>query len=220
MAVYVLIAGGWHAGWYYQNLAEDLRKQNHEVYPLTLTGLGDRAHLLTSDTNLETHIQDVIGFLKTEQLKDVILCGHSYGGMVITGVADRIPECISNLVYIDAYVPEDGDSCWSLTNEMYRQMFIDGSSQSGYAVIPPAGLDARTTPHPFASFIQKIQLRDKSKKQIHQHYIYLSGWDETPFTSTYKRLLPDPAWSVHNLPVGHNFMAEDPDSMLSILLEV
>jgi pimeloyl-ACP methyl ester carboxylesterase len=196
-------------------------EQKHDVYPLTLTGLGDRQHLLTASINLDTHIQDVIGFIKTERLTDVILCGHSYGGMVISGVADSVPEFISSLVYIDAYVPADGESCWDLANETFRQMFIEGASFNGYAVNPPPRLlDSRATPHPLASFVQKIRLKGNPANRMRHYYIYLSNWNETPFTSTYERLRNDPTWNVFSLPFGHNIMAEAPDKLLELLLMV
>jgi pimeloyl-ACP methyl ester carboxylesterase len=220
MTTFVFIAGGWHGGWYFQELASALHQQNHNAFPLTLTGLGDRAHLLTASTNLDTHIEDVINFLKIERLTDVVLCAHSYGGMVISGVADRFPECLSSLVYIDAYVPKDGDSCWSLANDTYRQRFIEGASKSGYAVEPRPGADTRTTAHPLASFMQKIRLNRQLDERIRKHYIYLSGWKDTPFTSTYEQLRTDPSWCVYTLPVSHNVMSDAPDKLLEILLKI
>lgn len=99
---YVLVHGGGHGGWCYQRLAALLRMQGHEVYTPTLTGLGERAHLLRPDIDLDTHIADVVGVLKYEDLKNVILVGHSYAGMVITGVADRAADRVGHIVYLDA----------------------------------------------------------------------------------------------------------------------
>lgn len=110
MATFVLVHGGGHGGWCYQQVARRLRAAGHEVHCPTLTGLGERAHLLNADIDLDTHIQDVVALMTFEGLEDVILVGHSYGGMVLTGVADRAAERIRELVYLDAAHPRDGES--------------------------------------------------------------------------------------------------------------
>src|SRR5262245_27897653 len=108
MSTYVLVHGGGHGGWCWQRLARLLRAEGHEVYTPTLTGLGERAHLLSPHIDLDTHIADVVGVLKYEGLTNVILVGHSYGGMVITGVADRALAHVGHLVFLDASIPYDG----------------------------------------------------------------------------------------------------------------
>ena len=110
MATYVLVHGGGHGGWCYQRVARLLRSAGHEVYTPTLTGLGERSHLLSPDIDLDLHIRDVVAVLHYEDLDDVILVGHSYGGMVITGVADRAADRIGRVVYLDAANPENGQS--------------------------------------------------------------------------------------------------------------
>src|SRR5215469_8310109 len=108
MATFVLVHGGWAGAVVWRQLAPRLRKAGHEVYAPTLTGIGARKHLLSHEINLDTHIQDVIGVIDDADLSDIVLVGHSYGGMVITGVADRVPEKVVSLVYLDAFVPENG----------------------------------------------------------------------------------------------------------------
>src|ERR1700747_2081696 len=114
MATFVLVHGAWAGSVVWRQLAPRLRKAGHEVYHPTLTGIGERKHLLNREINLDTHIQDVIGVIDDEDLSDIVLVGHSYGGMVITGVADRMPEKVVSLVYLDAFAPESGQSCLSL----------------------------------------------------------------------------------------------------------
>ncbi|MEU1012184.1 alpha/beta hydrolase [Streptomyces sp. NPDC005890] len=105
--------------------------------------VGDRAHLNSAHVNLDTHIDDVLAVLATEEVGEAVLVGHSYGGMVITGAADRAPSgVVRRLVYCDAYVPEDGQSCWDLTSDAYRSLFLDGAAANGYAVQPPSGSDS------------------------------------------------------------------------------
>lgn len=110
MATFVLVHGAGHGGWCYQRVARLLRAQGHEVHAPSLTGLGDRAHLLTSETTLSTHIEDVVRLIEMEDLSEVILAGHSYGGMVITGAAGRIADRIAHLVFLDAAIPADGEA--------------------------------------------------------------------------------------------------------------
>src|SRR5262245_7237499 len=110
MATYVLVHGGGHGGWCYQPVARLPAAEGHTVYAPTLTGVGERAHLLSAAVDLDMHIGDVVAVLHYEDLRDVVLVGHSYGGMVITGVADRVPDRIGDLVYLDAATPKNGES--------------------------------------------------------------------------------------------------------------
>jgi pimeloyl-ACP methyl ester carboxylesterase len=110
MATFVLVHGAWHGGWCWQKVIPFLEAVGHEVYAPTLTGLAERATELSPDVGLETHIQDIVSLLVEKHLQGVILVGHSYGGMVITGVVDAVPERIAHLVYLDTFVPRDGES--------------------------------------------------------------------------------------------------------------
>jgi pimeloyl-ACP methyl ester carboxylesterase len=124
MTTFLLIHGGWHGGWCWKKVTAHLRAAGHEVFTPTLTGLGERAHLATPQIGLETHLQDVLGVLEHEDLREVVLVGHSYGGMVIAGVAARAPERLRHLAYLDAFVPEVGQSLWDLlTDPAARERF-------------------------------------------------------------------------------------------------
>jgi pimeloyl-ACP methyl ester carboxylesterase len=114
VATFVLVPGAWLGGWAWQEVARDLRGRGHEVYPVTLTGLGERIHLARPDVDLETHISDVVNVLAYEDLHDVVLAGHSYAGVVVTGVADRVPERLAQLVYVDSAPLEDGQALLDL----------------------------------------------------------------------------------------------------------
>lgn len=217
MSVFVLVPGGWHGAWAYEPVTARLRRCGHDARPLTLTGLGERAQLLTGATNLDTHIEDVVAVLESDPLDSVVLCGHSYGGMVITGVAARVPDRIARLVYIDAYVPSHGDSCWTLTTEAFRRLFVQGAAADGWSVAPPPGLDARATPHPLASLLQQIRLHGSPEPAIQREFVYLSRWHGTPFALTHERLSRDPCWRVHVLPTGHNVIREAPERIVEIL---
>src|SRR5690348_2763243 len=142
MATFVLVPGGWHGSGVYDPVVPLLEQAGSAVHALTLTGLrpGDDAATVAT-ANLDTHADDVLRLLDRAQLTGVTLVGYSYGGMVISAAADRAGGRVSRLVYIDAYVPQDGDSCWSLTTDEFRQTFAAGAAGSGYAVLPPAGGD-------------------------------------------------------------------------------
>ncbi|MDF2704474.1 MAG: major facilitator superfamily transporter [Nonomuraea muscovyensis] len=219
MATYVLVPGMWFGGWCFAELTEALRDQGHRVFPLTLTGLSERAHLLNGGVNLDTHVQDVTGVLAAEDIRDAVLVGHSYGGMVITGVADRMPERAGSLVYLDAVVPEDGDSCWNLVTDAQRRWYLD-VVDSGYAARPLPFFDPRATPHPIASLLQPLRLTGGLSQVRRKVYVYAAGWDgESPFTEVYHRLREDPTWTAHALDGGHNLMRDAPQALLKILLD-
>ena len=110
MGIFVLVHGGWGGGWEWREVARRLISRGHEVFTPTLTGLGERSHLFRPDVGLSTHVEDVAALLRYEDLRDVVLSGHSYGGMVVTGVADRAPDRLRGLVYIDAFVPRGGQA--------------------------------------------------------------------------------------------------------------
>lgn len=219
MATFILIPGMCHGGWCFGELTEQLRDHGHRAYPLTLTGLSERSHLLHGTVNLDTHIQDVTGVLAAENIQDAVLVGHSYGGMVITGVADRMPDSVTALVYLDAMVPGNGDSCWSLVTDRERQWYTD-VVETGYAVRPLPFFDPRATPHPLASLFQPLRLTGELTQIQRRVYAYAAGWDgESPFTSVYHRLREDPGWTTHALDGGHNLMRDAPVELLKILLD-
>ncbi|MCX5376763.1 alpha/beta fold hydrolase [Streptomyces sp. NBC_00091] len=219
MATYVLVPGAWHGAWTYEPLARQLREHGHEAFPLTLTGVGERRHLLSASVNLDTHIDDVVNLLADQEITDAVLVGHSYGGMVITGAADRAPGRVAGLVYIDAMVPEDGDSTWSLVTEQERGWYLNGVAETGYASAPLPFFDPRATPHPLASLLQAVRLEGGLDRFGSRDYVYAAGWDgASPFTALYERLLGDPAWRTHALASGHNVMRDAPQELLKVLL--
>ncbi|MEU0794204.1 alpha/beta hydrolase [Amycolatopsis sp. NPDC005961] len=220
MTTFVLVPGMCHGGWCFADLTAQLRGHGHLVHPVTPTGIGERSHLLSGGVNLDTHIEDVTALLAAEDVRDAVLVGHSYGGMVITGAADRLPGRVDSLVYLDAVVPEHGDSCWSLVSEQERRWYLD-VVDSGYAVRPLPFFDPRATPHPLASVLQPLRLTGDPAPVRRRDYVYAAGWEgESPFTLVYQRLRDDPTWTTHSLDGGHNLMRDAPGELLQILLDV
>ncbi|MEU4289995.1 alpha/beta hydrolase family protein [Kribbella sp. NPDC026596] len=224
MATFVLVPGGWHGSWAFEGVVPLLERAGHTVHALTLTGLRpDDDDVTVATANLDTHADDVLRLLDRAHITSATLVGHSYAGMVIAAAADRAGGRVSRLVHLDAYVPRDGESCWSLTSEGYRQAFADGAADTGYAVRPPFrppdGGDPRRRPHPLASFLQAIRLTGVVDRVPRREFVYCSGWeDRTPFAELRTRLQADPEWRVHELPTAHNAMREAPEAVAAILL--
>jgi pimeloyl-ACP methyl ester carboxylesterase len=217
MATFVLVPGGWQGSWSFEKVVPLLEQAGHTAHALTLTGLRpDDSPATVATANLDTHAADVLRVLDDGRLEDVTLVGHSYGGMVVAAAADRAGGRVSRVVHLDAYVPRDGESCWSSTTERYRQRFVAGAAADGFSVDPAGTLDGRSRPHPLASFLQAVRLTGTPVPR--KDFVYCSGWDGTPFAELRARLAADPAWQVHDLPTGHDAMREDPVAVAAILL--
>jgi pimeloyl-ACP methyl ester carboxylesterase len=234
MATFVLVHGGGHGGWCWQPVARRLRAAGHEVHAPTLTGLGERRHLLTAETGLETHIEDVAQQLFHEDLREVVLVGHSYGGMVITGAADRCPERIARLVYLDAAIPANGERLVDSSPGLAAfddSRVVDGVRLGLWpeAVIGPlygltdAALAAwalpRLAPHPWKTFEDRLALRRPEAVAAIPRAI-------VNCTSTLHRRPAEmlPRWSdapfVRELDTGHDLMLTEPDRVAALLGEI
>lgn len=222
MTTFVLVPGAWHGAWAFETVVPLLEGAGHTVHAVTLTGLRpDDDDRTVASANLETHTDDILALLDRERIENATLVGHSYAGMVIAAVADRAPERIGRLVHLDAYVPEDGESCWSSTTEAYRQAFLAGATGNGFAVRPPdrPGRDPRRRSHPLASLVQTIRLTGAHAKVPHREFVYCSGWTGSPFVELRARLGVDPGWRVRDLRTAHDAMREDPHAVADILLD-
>ncbi|MEU6378822.1 alpha/beta hydrolase family protein [Streptomyces sp. NPDC046909] len=220
MATFVLVPGGWHGSWSFEAVVPLLERAGHAVHALTLTGLRpDDDPTTVAAANLDTHADDVLKVLDRAHVGDATLVGHSYGGMVIAAAADRAGGRVARLVHLDACVPRDGESCWSSTNECFREAFAAGAAATGYAVRPPDGGDPRRRPHPLASFLQTVRLTGAAAEVPRREFVYCSGWeDRTPFSGLRARLRADPEWQVHDLPTGHDALHEAPEAVAALLL--
>ncbi len=227
MATFVLVHGAWQGGWCWARVAALLRSDGHDVFAPTLTGLGERAHLVSDETDLATHIEDVLAVIACEELSDIVLCGHSYGGMVITGVADRAPNLIRSLVYLDALVPSDGQAALDVLPadiaSGLRASAVDGKVPPGPAMAfsvneaDCAWVDRRSVAQPLKTFTQPVQLLNGGSNLLKRTYIHATGWDPglgQPFAERYRHQL---GWTVLSKPCGHYVMIDRPKDLADAL---
>jgi pimeloyl-ACP methyl ester carboxylesterase len=238
---FVLVHGAWHGGWCYRDVANELRANGHTVFTPTLTGLGERVHLNGQNITLETHIRDICGVIEAEELSDVILCGHSYGGMIITGVADRMNSRIRTMVYLDAFVPEHEQSlnrCLELALspenskafiEGFRGSAVKGNSglmapapAEGFKVIEQkrAWVDRRCVPQALATFETPILLTGAGSSVKERVFILAEGWDPSPFRYYAAKVAGLPGWRVTKVPCGHDVMVDIPSELTRELLKL
>jgi pimeloyl-ACP methyl ester carboxylesterase len=203
------------------------------VFTPTLTGLAERSHLLSPDVNLGTHVEDVARLIRWEELSDVVLCGHSYGGCVITGVADRLPDRIGALVYLDAFVPQDGQCLFDLLPGRHKAAQLEAARRGGEGwKVPPTPAEVfnvnaadvewvnrRCTPQPIATFRQAIKLGGRADGLKHVTYILATDFADSPFTAFYERARTR-GWKTLTIPCGHDVMLDRPDELTGALLDV
>jgi pimeloyl-ACP methyl ester carboxylesterase len=236
VATYVLVHGGGHGGWCYQKVARLLRAAGHDVYTPTLTGLGERSHLVGPHVDLDLHIRDVVAVLEFEDLRDVILVGHSYGGMVITGIADRAGDRVGKVVYLDAATPVDGQSLVDVAGpiiESTRPMgaVVDGvelvllpapGAAAFYGVTDPddiAWMDERLTGHPWACFEQKLELQDEAAmRAIPSFHIVCTS--TLPTRDPVLMRAACEAGRLWDIDTGHDLMVTEPEAVTKALLDV
>jgi pimeloyl-ACP methyl ester carboxylesterase len=234
MATYVLVHGAWHGSWCWKRVRKALQSAGHDVFTPTLTGVGERSHLNSPSVNLDTHIADVLNLIQWEQLSDVILCGHSYAGCVVTGAADRIPDRIRALVYLDAFVLEDGECLFDLQPEGQAQAMRQQAKATGdgwkVAPIPAevfevnprdrAWVDAQCTPQSLACFEQRIKLTGGLRRVRNITHILATGFREgSPFPKCHERAKAK-GWNTLTMHSGHDVMLDLPDELTAFLLRL
>src|SRR5215216_4758677 len=246
MATYVLVGGAWQGGWCWQPVARSLRNGGHHAYPATLTGLGERAHLASPEVDLETHITDVVNLIGFEDLHEVVLLGHSYGGLVVTGAADRIPERISELVYLDtAPLPDGGSLIEKFPPELRKRTEeqVEEFGEGWKFPIPPQeelanmaslqGVDedhlrllySRATPQPFGTYTQPLRLKNPAREELPKLGILCSfSLDQVremiASGQPLFRELEGPEWRFVELPTGHYPMFSRPADLVKQLLDL
>jgi pimeloyl-ACP methyl ester carboxylesterase len=247
MATYVLVGGAWLGAWAWRDVTCSLRARGHDVHPVTLTGLGDRAHLARPDVDLETHIADVLNTIVYADLRDVVLVGHSYAGLVVTGVADRAPERLAQLVYVDTGPLPPGQALidFSPPPERERLIRVVEEHGGGWLLPPPAFADlgtpgavagltdahramfeARATPQPFRTWTQPLEHAMPERPPYRRTVVLAGGFSLTAAqlrelivagTAPWARLFGAPDWELAELATGHWPMLSTPAELSALL---
>lgn len=240
MAHFLLVHGAWHGGWCWRDVTAALVRAGHRAHAVTLTGLGERAHLLRADIGLQTHIADVSNAIEAEELNDVVLVGHSYAGMVVTAVADRMPRRLSHLVYLDAVVPKPGESWSSTHSPATRQARLTAAQASPVFAFPPpdpsvfglsgaqyAWVKRRQTPHPGHTYEASLEFDVRRVAGVPRTFISCTA----PALATIDAIRPrvqsaafwDGAWLPGSrfveMPTGHDPMVSQPEELTRLLLQ-
>jgi len=232
MATIVLAHGAWSAAWAWKKMRPLFLAAGHRFFAPTYTGLGARAHLARPDIDLSTHIQDVASEIEFEDLKDVVLLGHSYGGMVATGVADKVRDRIAKVVYLDAFAPKDGQSLFDLVGPKAEGNMRAGAAKEGEGwklplnPMPPdtspedqAWAVPRRRPQPIKTFEQRIRLEHKDAPPRHYIYATKNGPGDV-FRQFGERAKSQPGWSYYEIDASHNPHITCPDVLMKLLGEI
>ncbi len=238
MTAIVMVPGAWMGGWCWQKVTPQLREAGLDVHTPTLTGLGERAHLARPDVGLDTHVQDVVNLLEYEDLREVVLLGHSYAGAVVTAVADRVPERLGRVVYLDASVPGDGESM--LDDPEFRQYVEEAARRGGdgwrwplpefadldrfasIAGISEADLQwfrRLAVPHPLKTMSDRVHLSGAAR--VPRTYIRCTADSEgSPDPEWATQLRNDPGWGYEELPTGHWPQFSMPEELAALLVRL
>jgi pimeloyl-ACP methyl ester carboxylesterase len=235
---FVLVHGAWHGGWCWRRVADVLRARRHRVFAPSLTGLGDRAHLFSKDISLQTHVEDILSVVETEELSDFVLVGHSYAGMVISGVADTLRERVSCYVYLDARLPFDmypgASFSWSSfdtpeirdvrlksVHEQGKGVALPPPSPSAFAVTNPsevAWLQRHLQPMPVQTYIGTFIFKSYGSNGLKRSYIASINPPYDMLVSTHNRIRCDHTWSFTTIETGHDSMVTAPEELASFLI--
>jgi pimeloyl-ACP methyl ester carboxylesterase len=228
MTTFVLLHGSCHGGWCWKKVTPFLSKDGHNVYTPTLTGLGERSHLVSRNVGLDTHILDILQVLEYEDLSEVTLVGHSYGGLVIGGVAEAIPERIKRLVYLDAYIPQDNKSAFDIVpgletiykeralKEWDREWLVASYKPEEFGVtnrVDINWMNTRLSPMPWHTHDQPIRITNLKAKRLPKSYISCTEFGDSQF----KAQKSQAEWDYHELRTGHDAMITVPNKLAQLL---
>jgi pimeloyl-ACP methyl ester carboxylesterase len=230
---FVLLHGAWHGGWCWREVAALLRARGHAVTTPTQTGLGERRHLFSGAITLDTFVQDVVAHLEAEEIEDAVLVGHSFGGLGISGAADRVPQRIRRLVYLDALVLEDGQAPFDIMPQAVVDSRRQLAAEQGgglFIPIPPvaafgvpedhpraAWMRRRMTPHPLGTYETPLRLRHPVGNGLPRTYIAAIAPAYAALGAIQARLKAQPGWDWREIASGHNAMVTAPELLAAML---
>lgn len=230
---FIFVSGAFCGGWIWRRVADRLEQGGHKVYAPSLTGLADRSHLLTKDVNLDTHIADVVNLIKWESLENVCLVAWSYAGFVGSGALESIGDRVSSVVWLDAFIPNDGQRVADLAFEGFRKAIQTAADKGeagvhGLAKLPPivvaerdrAFAESKVTPHPVGTYLQPIKVSGALQKVAKKTYVRLPKFPQPPFDKALADCKSDKSWVTFELPdVGHMAMLDAPDRVSELILQ-
>jgi pimeloyl-ACP methyl ester carboxylesterase len=228
---FVLVHGAWHGGWCWRPVSDALVRQGHRVFSPTLTGLGERSHLLNKTINLTTHISDIANVIRYEDLSNIVLVGHSYGGIIISGVAERLADKISSIVFLDAFLPEDGETLLQKSSPAFVTAINAAIEKGENGIKPPpaaafgvaekdrAWVDGKTTAQPVGTYTEPAVFKGARNRIAKKTYVRASGYKSAAFDANLAKVKAAGDWKVHELDIGHDVMVIDPARVTSIIVE-
>ena len=229
---FVLVHGASQGGWCWRRVSDRLERLGHKVFTPTLTGLGERSHLMSRDVDLDMHITDVVNVIKWESLEGIVLVGHSYGGWVVSGVAEQMLPAISSIVFLDAFMPENGQKGLDLNSQRSRAEIARALKNGDISrPAPPATtwnvnekdrawVDAKQTAQPIGVSLKPIKLTGARDRVAKKTYIRAMNFENPNFDRFYAKTKADRSWRTYEVACGHDVMIDMPDRLTEILLEV
>jgi len=219
---FVLVHGAWHGGWCWRRVVDRLTAKGRYVVAPTLSGVCERSHLASDSINLSTHIDDVVNEIKWKDLDGIVLVGHSYGGMVITGVAERVRERVAAIVYLDAFLPKDGQSLSTLrgpTSAPWPEHMAPPIPAASFRVNAKdaAWVDSKMTPHPVKCFTEALRVIGAYLTIPQKVYIRARGFPSASFDAAFDRCRTDRTWRTIEMKCGHDIMIDQPAELAEIL---
>jgi pimeloyl-ACP methyl ester carboxylesterase len=228
---FVLVHGAWHGGWCWGRVSDLLEAKGHKVFAPTMTGLGACSHLLSKDVNITTHVTDIANLIKWEDLSNIVLVGHSYGGMIISGVAEQLSDRIASIVFLDAFMPEDGDSLQETATPFFKNLIAEALARGDAALkAPPAAafgveekdrpwVDGKCTPQPIATYIERAKYTGAREKVLKKAFIRAKGYASPGFDANLAKCKSDAAWKTFEVACGHDVMVIKPQELADILMQ-
>ncbi|HEY1804396.1 MAG TPA: alpha/beta hydrolase [Terracidiphilus sp.] len=219
-ATFVLVHGAWHGGWCWRRVGDRLTARGHYVVAPTLSGVGERSHLPPEMITLSTQIDDVVGEIKWKDLEGIVLVGHSYGGMVITGVAEQLRDRISAIVYLDAFMPENGQSLFEINRTSAPPLKAIPPHPASYFHVnakDSAWVDSKLTPHPTGCFTEKLRVTGAYQSISKKLYIRAPLFKVAAFNDALERCRANSSWETETVTCGHDVMIDQPEVLTKFI---
>jgi pimeloyl-ACP methyl ester carboxylesterase len=228
---FVLVHGAWHGGWCWRRVSDLLEKEGHKAFAPTMTGLGERSHLMSKDVVLDTHIADIVNVIKWEDLRGICLVAHSYGGWPVSGALEQVLDRVSSVIYLDAFVPQDGQRSLDVASDFSRKGTLEAIAKGEASRPPPkaeifhvnekdrAWVDSKLTAQPVGVALAPIKLTGAREKVAKKTYIRAPVYPQPAFDQYYAAKKADASWRTYEVDGGHDVMVDRPERLVEILLE-